>query len=126
MPFTSCVTIIITTHYLAEAQELCDHIAFINHGEIVHQDKKDKLLETLGVRCVDVEFDQTISKENLDKVFKNQNFGIISENKIRFEFNASNHDFNQLLAGINKSKLNVKNFNITQPDLEDIFKVLIK
>jgi len=50
------VTIIITTHYLAEAQELCDNIAFINDGKIIKQDSKKKLLAELGSRYLDVEF----------------------------------------------------------------------
>ena len=54
------VTIIITTHYLAEAQELCDEIAFINNGKIIKQDSKDNLLKELGSRHVDVEFTDDI------------------------------------------------------------------
>src|SRR6476619_1115868 len=41
-------TIILTTHYLAEAQNLCDEIAFIDKGKVVHVDKKEHLLKTLG------------------------------------------------------------------------------
>ena len=41
------ITVIITTHYLAEAQELCDEIAFINKGKIIKQDSKQNLLKDL-------------------------------------------------------------------------------
>jgi ABC-2 type transport system ATP-binding protein len=50
------VTVIITTHYLVEAQELCDNIAFINDGKIIKQDSKKKLLEDLGSRYFDIRY----------------------------------------------------------------------
>ena len=112
-------TIIITTHYLAEAQELCDHIAFINHGKIIKQDSKDRLLKTLGSRFVDVEFDRAVDVSLLSS--SNLKYEIISEQKLRFNVNIEKHNFNEILDLVKATNLHIKDLSVTQPDLEDIF-----
>ena len=78
------VTIIITTHYLAEAQELCDNIAFINDGKIIKQDSKKKLLAELCSRYLDVEFENAIDPVKVSSL-KNTKPKLLNENKIRFD-----------------------------------------
>jgi ABC-2 type transport system ATP-binding protein len=119
------VTIIITTHYLAEAQELCDNIAFINHGKIIKQDSKKKLLEDLGSRYFDIEFEDIL---NLDILSKSEslNYQVLSENKIRFDLHTENNDFQQILRIVSAMNLKIKNFSIKEPDLEDIFHKIVK
>lgn len=118
------ITIIITTHYLAEAQELCDEIAFINNGKIVKQDSKNNLLQELGNRYLEVEFENRvdISKET----FGVQSVDILSENRVRFMLGHQNNDFNKLLSQINASGVQIKDLRTTEPDLEDIFYQIIK
>lgn len=118
------VTIIITTHYLEEAQELCNYIAFINNGKIIKLDSKENLLNELGARYVDVEFSRTISNTEL-KFSDNIEFEIITNNKVRFQFNA-NSNLSNILQNIQGLDANIKDLQVSQPELKTIFKKLIK
>lgn len=119
------VTIIITTHYLAEAQELCDNIAFINDGKIIKQDSKKKLLAELGSRYLDVEFENAIDPVKVSSL-KNTKLKLLNENKIRFDLHTENNDFTRILEIIHSMDLRIKNLNLSEPDLEDIFHKIVK
>lgn len=113
------MTIIITTHYLAEAQELCDEIAFINKGKIIKQDKKSKLLQDLGTRHIDVEFKDPIDPAMIE--FSEGVVEVMSANKIRFLVNASGDNYSKILRNINSINGEIKDLNMSHPDLEVIF-----
>ncbi len=114
------MTIIITTHYLAEAQELCDEIAFINKGKIIKQDTKHNLLHDLGTRHIDVEFNTSVDLTMVE--FANGSVEILSANKIRFQVNdASGDNYSQILKNINEIGGQIRDLSVSQPDLEVIF-----
>lgn len=118
------VTIIITTHYLEEAQKLCNYIAFINNGKIIKLDSKENLLNELGARYVDVEFTRIISDSEL--VFTDDiKYEILTNNKVRFQFNASSN-LSNILHNIQRTEAEIKDLQVSQPELETIFKKLIK
>jgi len=119
------VTIIITTHYLAEAQELCDNIAFINNGKIIKQDSKKKLLAELGSRYLDVEFESAVDSVKVSSL-QNIKLQLLNENKIRFDLHTENNDFTQILDIIHSMNLKIKNLSLNEPDLEDIFHKIVK
>jgi ABC-2 type transport system ATP-binding protein len=119
------VTVIITTHYLAEAQELCDNIAFINDGKIIKQDSKKKLLEELGSRYFDIEFEDIVDNDKMSR-FESLKCQLLSENKIRFELHTENNDFQQILGVVSVMNLKIKNLNLKEPNLEDIFHKIVK
>ncbi|MCP5377532.1 MAG: ABC transporter ATP-binding protein [Rickettsiaceae bacterium] len=119
------VTIIITTHYLAEAQELCDNIAFINDGKIIKQDSKKKLLAELGSRYLDVEFESAVDSVKVSSL-QNIKLQLLNENKIRFDLHTENNDFTQILNIIHSMNLKIKNLSLNEPDLEDIFHKIVK
>lgn len=114
------MTIIITTHYLAEAQELCDEIAFINKGKIIKQDTKQHLLQELGTRHIDVEFNDIIDITNIE--LPKGSFELLEQNKIRFLLNeTSGNNYSQVLRNITEIGAEIKDMDIAQPDLEVIF-----
>ncbi len=119
------VTIIITTHYLAEAQELCDEIAFINKGKIIKQDSKQNLLEELGARHIDVEFEDIISLADLS-ISSSVSVETISENQLRFSLKSKKESTTKLLKEIYNVGKEIKDIRICQPDLEDIFYKIMK
>lgn len=119
------VTIIITTHYLAEAQELCDEIAFINYGKIIKQDSKKNLLTELGTRHIDVEFYNPIKLNEL-KISSKIQLKALSDNVLRFEFNVGENNYSTLLKDISAIDQEVKDLQASQPDLEKIFRQIIK
>lgn len=109
-------TIILTTHYLAEAQELCDDIAFINHGRIIKQSSKEELLNDLGNRYMDIHLLEPYNKPNKETKAYDQ----ITDLHLRFTI-VENQDYQKILEVIKSEKLQVKNIEIVQPNLEDIF-----
>lgn len=119
------VTIIITTHYLAEAQELCDEIAFINHGKIIKQDSKKNLLTELGVRYIDVEFTQSVKLKNL-KFNREMLVDEISDNILRFQLDSGASSYSNVLKDIASVDIEIKDLRTSQPDLEKIFHQIIK
>jgi ABC-2 type transport system ATP-binding protein len=119
------VTVIITTHYLAEDQELCDNIAFINDGKIIKQDSKKKLLEDLGSRYFDIEFEDIVDNDKMSR-FESLKCQLLSENKIRFELHTENNDFQQILGVVSVMNLKIKNLTLKEPNLEDIFHKIVK
>ncbi|NRB10219.1 MAG: ABC transporter ATP-binding protein [Rickettsiaceae bacterium] len=117
-------TIIITTHYLAEAEELCSNIAFINHGKIIKTGKKDDLLQELSSRHLEVEFEEKLNKDRLKFKAKNK-YEILGEHKIRFELANEDNCFNSLINDINSTGLTIKDLQSIPQNLEDVFHKIV-
>jgi ABC-2 type transport system ATP-binding protein len=114
------VTIIITTHYLEEAEELCDEIAFINHGRNIKQDSKKNLLDELGSRYLEIEFDHDIDFLS-NKINEHHKWQIVNDQLIRIELEPGNNDFSKILKKINALDADIKNIKTFEPELEDVF-----
>ncbi|HCR85890.1 MAG TPA: multidrug ABC transporter ATP-binding protein [Alphaproteobacteria bacterium] len=117
-------TILLTTHYLEEAQELCDKIAIINHGKIIANDTKNNLLKNFGTKNIVLEFSDKISQIpsqilNFDPQISE------SGNIIKFTPKNDTHNIGEIVAGIQASGLNITNISTEEADLEDIFKKLV-
>jgi ABC-2 type transport system ATP-binding protein len=117
-------TIILTTHYLEEAEKLCDRIAFINHGKIIKEDTKDNLLSSLGSRELDVEFDQEI--ESIPENIKEYDCKLLDKYKLKVRFQSNKTSLGEVIYKIQKSGLNIKDLNTHQADLQDIFKKVMQ
>lgn len=112
------VTIILTTHYLAEAEVLCDEIAFINKGEIIKQASKHQLL--LGARHMDIYLASPI----LTRLPYNPIYEQISDEVIRFNINQAS-DYGEFFRIVRQLDLDIKSMEIIQPNLENIFHEII-
>ncbi|MCP5369301.1 MAG: ABC transporter ATP-binding protein [Rickettsiaceae bacterium] len=112
------VTIILTTHYLAEAEILCDEIAFINKGKIIKQSSKNQLL--IGRRYIDIYLATPLQV----KLPKASIYEQINEEVIRFNIENS-EDYSKFFDTIKKLNLNIKNIEIIQPNLESIFHTIM-
>ena len=118
------VTILLTTHYLFEAQEMCDRIAIINKGNLVELNTTQKLLQKIKTKNVTINFNEKI--ENLEIIFKD--FKIISKNEreVTISIEKKSGNFESLIEVIKKN--NLKPIDITTDDgnLEDVFIHLTK
>lgn len=112
------VTIILTTHYLAEAEVLCDEIAFINKGKIIKQASKHQLL--LGARHMDI----YLASPLITKLPQDARYEQISEEIIRFNINQAS-DYSEFFQVVQQLNLDIKNIEIIQPNLENIFHEII-
>lgn len=110
------VTVIITTHYLTEAQELCDEIAFINNGVIVKQDSKDKILDSLGSKYIEFTFSNLINPGSIGEKYE-----FTSPNKIRFYIDQGKTDYYKMFQTIKDLGGEIVDIHTASPDLEIIF-----
>lgn len=113
------VTIVLTTHYLEEAEELCDRIAIINHGEIVANESKDVLLKQLDLKDVYMTFDQPIT--NLPDTLAQYNAEQINDNEIKLSYHSNKTSVQDILGHINATGLTIRDISTQESDLEDIF-----
>ncbi len=112
-------TVILTTHYLEEAQNLCSNVAILNHGEIVAQDKTDRLLENFQQSTVQFRLTNAeLPKELASKVLRQQNHNYV----LSF---ADTKDLNGILQTLLKANVTPENLTLSQASLEDVFVKLL-
>ena len=118
------VTIILTTHYLFEAQEMCDRIAIINKGNLVAFDTTNKLLERIKTKKITFklkEFDSNISLN-----LPNAKFLILSNDTIEVRYEKKTIDFELIVNYIKQKNLKILDISIDEGGLEDVFIQLTK
>jgi len=112
------VTVVLTTHYLEEAQELCDTIAIINHGELVACEPTSRLLRRIDTRTVVVTPERPLAAApDLSpfhaKVRKNGDLAV--------SFKAGEASVEAVLAAVKTAGVAIQDIAIEDPDLEDVF-----
>lgn len=111
-------TIVLTTHYLEEAEELCDRIAIINHGRLVALDTKADLLARGISKTLHVHTSEPathLPPMLADKV------KCITKDYIELSFNLSEDSVMQVLDMIRSAGVNVIDIRVEEDDLEDVF-----
>lgn len=115
-------TIVLTTHYLEEAEELCDKIAVINHGQIIaNKDKKD-LMKTIDRKKIVIHPASAI--ENIPSEISQYNAKINSEGAIEIQYKASDISINQILKSFSDCGISIKDLSTVEVRLEEVFKHL--
>ena len=118
------VTIILTTHYLFEAQEMCDRIAIINKGNLVALDTTTKLLDRIKTKKISFKLENF--DPNIKLSFPNINFLINSENTISINYEKETINFENLINYLKENNLKILDISIEEGDLEDVFLQLTK
>ena len=118
------VTIILTTHYLIEAQEMCDRIAIINKGDLVALDTTEKLLDRIKIKKIKLKVKNIELNKNL--VMKGINFKIISKNSILVTYEKNSLDFGEIVNYLNSNNVKIEDISTEDGDLEDVFVQLTK
>ena len=119
----SGTTILLTTHYLEEAEELCDEIAIINHGKVIACDKKDSLMKLMSDKELIISCDNPEDVVTLLTDFKVK---IIPGNRVSIIYDPSQITVEKILTIFSNNKISIKDISTNQPDLEEIFKHLVK
>lgn len=116
-------TVLLTTHYLEEAQELCDHIAIINHGKIIANDDKKNLMKMLDRKQLTISVKQKLS--GIPKSLSIYNTERLDAHTLCIQYSSKSASINELLDAVKKAKLTICDLATEEPDLEDIFKHLV-
>jgi len=113
------VTIILTTHYLEEAEEMCDRIGILNNGNLVALDSTKNLLNKIQTKKVTLKIDKKIEiKDNALESLK-----IISneENEICMSYEKSKINIEQIMNLFKKDNIKINDISTDDADLEDVF-----
>ena len=114
-------TILLTTHYLEEAQEMCDEIAIINDGEIVAKDSTTALLARLDQKKARITVDRDLEVVPNDILRKGVNARIENCREILIQFPPSQIQMGPLLDAVKSAGLNITDLSTRDTDLEEIF-----
>ena len=112
-------TIILTTHYLEEAEELCDEIAIISHGEVLAQEPTPQLLARLDQRLLRI-----TPKSKLDAIpesLADLNAKLSDDGGLNITFHSSETGIGRLLERVREAGIQVADLSTEQPNLEDVF-----
>ena len=118
------VTIILTTHYLTEAQEMCDRIAIINKGNLVALDTTTKLLERIKTKKINFKVKNIDLNKNFEKA--GINFKIVSKNSIIITYEKNSFNFEEIVNYLNENNVKIEDISTEDGDLEDVFVQLTK
>ena len=106
------VTIILTTHYLFEAQEMCDRIAIINKGNLVALDTTRKLLDRVKTKKITFKLEEFDS--NLRLSFPNVKFSIDSNDTLTVNYEKDSVNFEQLINYLKEKNLKILDISIDE------------
>jgi len=121
------VTIILTTHYIEEAEAIADRVAVINKGEMIVVDETSNLIKSLGQKTLTIDLHETIKA--LPETLKNYKLTIVNEGlSIDYQYDTQSKQtgITSLLQDMKEAGLKLKDLNTEQSSLEKIFVELVK
>ena len=113
------VTIVLTTHYLEEAEELCDRIAIINHGEVVACEEKDKLLSRIAEKEVTIKVAEEV--RDLPAPLKAMSAYLNGSNSFTIQYDSQTMNISGVLNAVSEAGFTITDLSTRETDLEDIF-----
>jgi ABC-2 type transport system ATP-binding protein len=121
------VTIILTTHYIEEAEMMADRIGIINHGELLLVEEKNKLIKRMSVKTLKVKLKKSITK--IPKSLEKYKLKLIDDGKsFNYYYNTGNvkTGITSLLSDMNDIGINLFDIQTEETSLEEIFVKIIK
>ncbi|AEI37953.1 MAG: ABC transporter ATP-binding protein [Zymomonas mobilis subsp. pomaceae] len=126
------VTIVLTTHYLEEAEQLCDRIAIINHGHLITNQPTSHLLNMVGDKSMDVILSNKITTlPSILAVWMSQHNNhasaeIIAPSRLHIRYDKAKINAGEILAVIEQADLAIVDVSTHEANLEDIFLTLTR
>ena len=116
-------TICLTTHYLEEAEKMCDLITIINKGKKVIEDKKDNLLNLFSIRKVKFDIDEKniLIPEKLKPLVYTK-----GKNSLMLEYNKKDISLSDIIKELNTNNITFSEIKTFDEDLESIFLKITK
>ena len=113
------VTIVLTTHYLEEAEELCDRIGIINHGRVITDKPTRELIAMAQEKVVQVTVDRDVVTPPADPSF--EKIELSDERTLTITYMKNRANAGQVLSAVQASGLSIVDVVTRDPDLEDVF-----
>jgi ABC-2 type transport system ATP-binding protein len=113
------VTVLLTTHYLEEAEELCDQIAIINHGRVIACDTTAALLARLDKKELAIIIAEEL--DGLPDALADFHGEIQGSRRLVFRYRPSEHPVARILDGVRAAGITILDVTTEETDLEDIF-----
>ena len=117
------VTIVLTTHYLEEAEELCDRIAIIHHGRVIANEPTRELVAKAKEKAVVVTFDRDIIEVPVNDCF--ENIALLDERTLEIIYRKDKVNAGEVLASLTSEGRGIVDVRTREPDLEDVFLSLV-
>ena len=117
-------TIIITTHYLHEAEELCNEIAIVDNGNLITKDTTSNIKSLIDRKQIIISLDS--KNFNLDPIMELDIECELNKNTLIINYKPSEISFNKILDALQLSSIQVKDLTINETKLEDVFLKLTK
>lgn len=123
----SGVTIILTTHYIEEAEEIADRVAVIRHGEIIVADKTSELMRKLGQKQMTLEIQHPVSR--IPETLAAYNLQLKEDgHQLIYTYDSQKNrtGITALLTDLSKAGIKFKDISTKQSSLEEVFVTLVE
>ena len=113
------VTIILTTHYLQEAEELCDRVGIIHKGNLIALDTTENMLNRIQTKTLKFEINKRIVLDNMN----NKDYKILTntDSEFKIEYNKQEFNIQKIIKLLENQGIVIKDIKSEDPDLEDVF-----
>ena len=112
-------TIILTTHYLQEAEELCDRVGIIHKGNLIALDTTENMLNKIQTKTLKFEINKRIVLDDMNikdyKILNN------TDSEFKIEYNKQEFDIQKIIKLLENQGIVIKDIKSEDPDLEDVF-----
>jgi ABC-2 type transport system ATP-binding protein len=113
------VTVVLTTHYLEEAEELCDRIAIINHGRLIANEPTRELVNKAQEKMVEVTVDRDLTQPPQAPCF--EKIVLRGERLLEITYSKAKVNAGDVLAALSGAGLGIVDVSTKEADLEDVF-----
>ncbi len=113
------VTIMLTTHYLEEAERLCDRIAIIDKGQVVANEPTQTLLQRIDERELVLRLDRPVNA--MPEALHGFQTKTLADNELSVRYSASLHNVDEVLHAVHGAGYGILDLTMREADLEDIF-----
>ncbi len=119
----SGVTVVLTTHYLEEAEQLCDRIAIIHHGRVIANEPTRELISKALEKSVVITFEREVEEppeaDCFDRVVR------IDDRTLEIGYRKDRVNAGEVLAAVERHGIGIIDVRTREPDLEDVFLSLV-
>jgi ABC-2 type transport system ATP-binding protein len=112
-------TVVLTTHYLEEAEELCDRVAIINHGRVIACEDTKALVARLDNKELRLTVAEDITA--LPATLSDFHVDLSGSHQLIFRYRTSETEIGAILAAVAEAGLTIADLSTEEPDLEDVF-----